>query len=487
MNVSMGKKMSEFSSGEMIEKRKRCRNPICGGSGNCDTCKVKDLIEDNRTSFAVVSEYSSANAPMHKKRNSKMDDTAEYNLTIDLGTTTLVFQLIEKETKMPVYTITSLNSQRKFGADVISRIQAAAQGKAEELRSCISKNLQEGIIRIEKECNLKPGQIKQIVIAGNTTMIHLLKGYDCSGLGKYPFAPVNLDMICEPLDAILGTKMAENVTAKKDENPVLTILPGISAFVGGDIVSGLYALDFHKKDEIGLLIDLGTNGEIALGNKDSILVTSTAAGPAFEGGNIRWGTGSVSGAVCSVAISNQNADDVEVQTIHDKPPCGICGTGVIEIMAELLAQGIVDETGLLSEEYFDKGFPIAKTADGEQIVFTQKDIRELQLAKAAIRAGVEALLLRYGITADEISKVYLAGGFGYSLNMKKAAAIGMLPKELAMKALAVGNTSLAGTCRFLYDYDGNAAIENIRAVSEEIILAKDSVFNELYINAMSFE
>lgn len=487
--------MSEFASEEIIEKRKRCKNPICGGSGNCDTCKAKDVIENSGDSYEVVSKYSTADIQGYKKRKGK----TEYNLTIDLGTTTLVFQLTERGNQKLIHAVTSLNSQKKYGADVISRIQAATQQKAEELRACIIKDLRAGIAKLTGECDIHVQQLEKIVIAGNTTMIHLLMGYDCSGLGKYPFAPVNLDMISEPVDALLGAEIVENRTVKKEEIPEVIIFPGISAFVGGDILSGLYALDFHKKDEICLLIDLGTNGEIALGNKDRILVASTAAGPAFEGGNISWGTGSVAGAVSSVKINRRNTNgtkedadagqiyDVTVRTIHDKVPCGICGTGVIEIMSELLKQGIVNETGLLSDKYFDNGFPIVKTADGKQIVFTQKDIRELQLAKAAIRAGVETLLLRYGITEKEISRVYLAGGFGYFLNMEKAAVIGMLSKKLAKKAEAVGNTSLAGANKFLLDNEGDIALESIKAVSEEIVLAKDSAFSDLYMNAMFFE
>ena len=508
---------------------------ICGGNGTCGKCKVQvcgteksdvpvtakdkaffseteleegwrlacalypkedmtillDVVDD--CEYEILSRYKDDVRQMLQG-----DNTVECALLIDLGTTTLVFQLIEKRTKRLIYTVTSLNSQHKYGADVISRIQAATQQKAGELRACIIKDLGAGIAKVAEETGICTEQIEKIVIAGNTTMIHLLMGYESSGLGRYPFTPVNMDMICEPMDVILRM---ENVTARDAANPLVTIFPGISAFVGGDILSGLYALEFDKKSEINLLIDLGTNGEIALGNKDRILVASTAAGPAFEGGNISWGMGSIAGAVSSVKINRRkmerigargyaNAEhnyDVKIQTIYDKLPCGICGTGVIEIMAELLENKIADETGLLTDEYFDRGFPVAKTAEGEQIVLTQKDIRELQLAKAAIRAGVETLILRYGINADEISKVYLAGGFGYFLDVKKAAVIGMLPKELIAKTEAVGNTSLAGTARFLYDKEGNIAIESIRAVSEDVVLAKDSSFNELYMKFMYFE
>ena len=178
----------------------------------------------------------------------------------------------------------------------------------------------------------------------------------------------------------------------KDIKTVL--LPGNSAFVGADIVSGLYSCGFHGNEKICALIDLGTNGEMAIGNKDRLMVTSTAAGPAFEGGNIKWGVGSVRGAIAGVHIENGTT---EIKTIGDTHKAvGICGTGVIEAAAELLRNGLIDETGAMSEDYFDDGFPLAINEKGEEISFTQKDVREIQLAKSAIRAGFETMLKRYG-------------------------------------------------------------------------------------------
>ena len=232
-----------------------------------------------------------------------------------------------------------------------------------------------------------------------------------------------------------------------------------------------------------MFIDLGTNGEMGIGNKEKILVTSTAAGPAFEGGNITWGMGSVPGAICSVKLEGTEA---EVKTIRDEAPQGICGTGVVETAAELVREEIVDETGALDEDYFDDGFPLAKTPDGKEIVFTQKDVREIQLAKAAVRAGVETLLLRYGIKKEEVSKVYLAGGFGYKLNTDKAIAIGMIPEEWADRIVAVGNSSLSGACKYLKDENGDKTIEKLVSISEEINLSADKEFNEFYMNEMFF-
>ena len=178
-----------------------------------------------------------------------------------------------------------------------------------------------------------------------------------------------------------------------------------------------------------MLIDLGTNGEMAVGCRDRILVTSTAAGPAFEGGDIVCGTGSIPGAICSVELRDGRAS---VQTIGGKPASGICGTGVIDTVYELKKTGIIDETGLMEEPWFDEGFLLSEAAlsdSGREIRFYQKDVRELQLAKSAVRAGLETLLSRYGTSYDEISHIYIAGGFGHQMDVAKAAAIGLLPEE----------------------------------------------------------
>lgn len=263
----------------------------------------------------------------------------------------------------------------------------------------------------------------------------------------------------------------------------MVLLPGISAYVGADIVSGLYACGFEKKEEVCLLIDLGTNGEMAIGKKDRILVTSAAAGPAFEGGNITWGTGSVASAICSVRIQGEQA---EVKTIQEKPPLGICGTGVVETAVELVRAGIMEDNGRMEERYFEEGYPLARTEDQRTIVFTRKDVREIQLAKAAIRAGVETLLLRYGIQKEEVSKVFLAVGFGCRLDKEKAVAIGLLPEEFRDKIETVGNSSLCGAMRYLREETMDSSLETIVANASEINLSADHDFNEFYMEYMMF-
>lgn len=477
----------------------------CGGKGRCGKCGIQVLNgntwisdEDKKIyseeeldagwrlscclypteelEVSVSQSDESLFEAVGETENTEESGTEEsfYHVAVDIGTTTIAMSFIGGESGKVFHTVTSVNSQRAYGADVISRIQASVDGKKEELKKSIQKDLQDSMEKLLKETGVSGEDVGKIVIGGNTTMGHLLMGYDCDTLGVFPFTPVNIDFI-KGTEEILGTDRF----GKKE----VILLPGISTYVGGDIVSGMYAYDFTEKEDVCMFIDLGTNGEMGIGNKEKILVTSTAAGPAFEGGNITWGMGSVPGAICSVKLEGT---ETEVKTIRDEAPQGICGTGVVETAAELVREEIVDETGALDEDYFDDGFPLAKTPDGKEIVFTQKDVREIQLAKAAVRAGVETLLLRYGIKKEEVSKVYLAGGFGYKLNTDKAIAIGMIPEEWADRIVAVGNSSLSGACKYLKDENGDKTIEKLVSISEEINLSADKEFNEFYMNEMFF-
>lgn len=390
-----------------------------------------------------------------------------YAIAIDLGTTTLAFALVALPGGNILDKYSAVNLQRLYGADVISRIKAATEGKLKSLSRIIREELLYGISSLADKQQIKLSSINQIVISGNTTMIHLLMEYPCDGLGVYPYTPVNLGLINTFTDDIFGIE---------DKIPIM-ILPGISVFVGGDITSGLLASGIRLKEKPCLFMDLGTNGEIALGNKEKILVTSTAAGPAFEGGNISCGVGSIPGAICHASFEGSV---LSYETIDNKPPIGICGTGVIEIAAELLKNNIIDSSGLLADPYFDTGYPIA---DMELI---QQDIRELQLAKAAIRAGVDVLLRNYNINYEDLDEVYIAGGFGYHLDINKAIDIGLLPEAVKDKVKAVGNTSLSGAIHTLTDSDAKNKIEHILSSTEEIHLSNADEFSDLFIDYISF-
>ena len=300
-------------------------------------------------------------------------------------------------------------------------------------------------------------KVLPVIISGNSTMQHLLQKLSCESLGSFPFTPVDISM---------------------HSYKNMTILPGISTYVGADIVSGIVACGIDQKEEVSLLVDLGTNGEMVIGNKDRLLVTSTAAGPAFEGGNIRYGIAGVPGAIDTVTIFDNHP---AISTISNKKPIGICGTGVIETVYELVKEKIVDNTGLIADKYFDNGYPLT-----ENISFTNKDIREVQLAKSAIRAGIEILVTSYGIDYSQIAHLYLAGGFGQKINYTKAVGIGMLPKELNDRIISVGNSSLAGAGMLAMNSELSHRFTHIPEISEEISLANHKAFNDLYLEYMSF-
>lgn len=426
--------------------------------------------------------------------NHKLEDKSKgYIIAIDLGTTTVAFRLSEVSSRAVLSTHTLINPQRIYGADVISRIKASVEGKRTELRTLIHKSLLQGIQEVIRKAGIAAETVIQIAIAGNTTMIHLLLEYSCVSLGAYPFTPVNKNTHQMTFkDLFLRDKATPKSMEMEEESsryplpgmmelPVL-ILPGISAFVGGDIVAGMAVCGFHTSETVSLLIDFGTNGELALGNKDRILVTSTAAGPAFEGGNISCGTGSIVGAISRFSITE---DAVTYDTIDAGTPVGICGTGVIELVSELYRNGIIDETGLLCEKYFSCGYPI-EYQGSTVFSFLQKDIRELQLAKAAIRAGVEILLKNYGIQYDDVSRIYLAGGFGFYLDVDKAVRIGLLPKEWKDKVFTIGNSSLAGAEQAARSREYVILLEKLAEKAREVHLSMDPDFNELYLEHMSF-
>ncbi len=393
----------------------------------------------------------------------------EYGIAVDIGTTTVAMMLVEIKTGAVIDVFTAINPQNVYGADVISRMEASNTGKKEALKEKIRGILREGVTAL---LDNKKVSVARMVIGANTTMVHLLMGYSCETLGVAPFKPVTLDTIyttCGKMFGDIGTNDFE-----------IILYPGISAYVGGDITAGLYALDFDKRDGIAVLMDLGTNGEMAIGNKDRIMVTSTAMGPAFEGGNIVCGMGSVEGAISSVKL---NKDQVLVETIGKKPPKGICGTGVIDVVYEMLREEIMDETGHMDSPYFEDGIVLSEEAG---IRFYQKDVRAIQLAKAAVRAGFETLVSKFGVSYEDIEEIYVAGGFGYKMDIQKAVGIGLFPEACAQKIKAVGNTCLKGAVKYLCRENADEVTRQLVKQAEEVPLANDKTFFESYMDSMYF-
>lgn len=411
------------------------------GSGADAGCIINASGTDEAGKMAVSGAGASGTDPSGK----------EIAAAVDIGTTTIAMSAVDTGTGRVLNTATCVNHQRAWGADVISRIDASNRGMGGRLQQSIRGDLK-GLLE-----DLGLPADARMVISGNTTMEHLLQGLPCQTLGVAPYTPVDISL---------------------HEYENMTVLPGISTYVGADIVSGIVACGMDQSDEICILVDLGTNGEMAIGCRDRIVCASTAAGPAFEGGNISCGMAGVPGAISAVEIRDSV---VSVETIGGAAPAGICGTGVLETMYELLKEEIVDETGCMDDEWIETGFPLA-----DNIVFTAKDVREIQLAKSAIRAGMEILLQVFGADYDDVARLYLAGGFGQKINLDKAVGIGLLPEELLDRMIPVGNSSLAGAVMAARDPAILARMTRVAQMAEETALAESPLFSDLYMDNMFF-
>lgn len=404
-------------------------------------------------------------------------ENALYGICIDIGTTTLAALLVNLETEADCQTAVSVNHQRAYGSDVLSRISASNGGKKWEIQRCIRQDLQKLIRELLQKEKITEQQIQRIVIAGNTTMCHLLRGFSCETLGVAPFLPVDLSWMEGSAADFLGMKELDTK---------VVILPGISAFVGADIMAGIAKMNMHRSEGYHLLLDIGTNGEMVLGNCRHMYVTSTSAGPAFEGGNISCGMAGIPGVISHVFMEETGKAGFQVIGETDgenkkQQAIGICGTGMIDLVYELREHQMIDEHGTYSDLYFDTGYELA-----EKVKFTQNDIREIQMAKAAIRAGVDILVKKAGIAFDEVDDCYLAGGFGTKIDITKAAGIGLIPKELEMKTIPVGNTVLAGTKEVLLGRISKEELEKIQTMADVINLAEENDFEELYLSYMDF-
>ena len=457
----------------------------CGGNGTCGKCAVNTsdgvklacqacakagmdiyLSQPAEDAFAIVDTYESQR-PYISGRDKG------YGIAIDIGTTTLAFELIDMGSCNRVGSHSMANSQRAVGADVVTRIKEATGGAGQRLHECIIQDIRQGIGDIIIAAGFSPCDITTVAIAGNTTMLHLLQNLPCDTLGVFPFTPVDINIkICDFTrifdEGLLGAAQ-------------LILLPGISTFVGADISGGILCCQSPVDTKPNLLIDLGTNGEMALFCGDKVLVTSTAAGPAFEAANISMGVASIPGAVAKASFL-PDGNVFRYETIDNKPPIGICGTGVIDIAAELVRHNLVDETGRLEDEYFDEGVIIAPG-----VIFTQKDMREIQLAKSAVRSGIEILLDVAGYSYNDIGRVFLAGGFGFRINIDSAVTLGLIPAKLADKVVTVGNTSLGGAAHVLLDTTAEKDITALAARAEEVALSTHPRFNDLFMEHMMFE
>ena len=418
-----------------LQKGRRCR--ICTGCGRCPG--VQPQVGGNLKVITAAPQWMK---PIDLKN---AEDICL--IAVDIGTTSIAMELCRADGTVRERYAT-VNPQLSYGRDVLSRITAA---KDPEIRKELQKSVRSALVTgTERFLKCMESREKPVmVIAANTTMGYLFMGWDPEELGHAPFEASHLD------GALTELRVNRPQEPEHSLSVPCVVLPGISAFVGGDILAGMIACELTEREEITLLVDLGTNGEIVLGNRDKVLACSSAAGPAFEGGAAQ----------------------------------GVYGADMVHFAATLLENGLMDETGLLAPEVFESGIRIGG------VLITQEAIRTLQMAKAAIYAGICILTRRYGIEPDRIDRVILAGGFGYFLNPSEAVKIGLLPVALEKKTVPGGNTALWGAkCavsgRLTGDLEGQsgflAGCRGLASKPEVLNLAMQDDFREIYMNSMQF-
>ena len=376
---------------------------------------------------------------------------------VDIGTTTLALKLYDLQSGKLLGEAAMLNPQTSVAADVMGRISAAMDGQLEKMQQQIVGAIGNLITSACSSAGRPETEVDKLVLTGNTTMLYLLTGRDPECLSHAPF---QADTLFGNWNTVLG----------KD-----TYLPAcMNAFVGADITCAVLASGMTASSDTSLLCDIGTNGEIALWKDGKLFVTSTAAGPAFEGAGISCGCGSITGAIDKVWVED---GAVLAHTIGEAPATGICGSGLIDAIAAFLSIEEIDETGATESD----DLPLR---DG--IALQPRDVRAVQLAKAAIAAGIQTLMESAGTNCDDIATLYIAGGFGSHLDVSSAAAIGLIPAELASKVKVIGNASLSGSVRLLLDRNSLAEAEGIAQKSSHVNLGGNPRFNENYMEQMFF-
>jgi len=405
--------------------------------------------------------------------NFEPGDTVDNNfgIAIDLGTTTVVVELINLNTGETLDIATAKNSQMTYGSDIMSRIGFAVGDpkNAEELKDSILKILNEMIGQILTRNKISRSSVYEIVIAGNTTMNHLLLGLPVKSLALSPYQSVFSSL---PELSSVDLKFKINSHGKA------YISPNIKSFVGGDISAGLAASNLENRKGNLLFIDLGTNGEIVLKTEEGFITTSTAAGPAFEGMNISCGMLALPGAIYRAEYKNR----LVFSTIKNKPALGICGTGLIDLIAIFLDEGKITPKGQIQIRD-----DIQKIQIFNNISITQKDVREMQLAVAAIKCGIKMILLKRQLKFDDLDGIFIAGAFGNYLNIENSMRIGLLPQIDETKVHFIGNSSIAGAKGFLLSRPARKRIESLIKNIQFFSLATDPLFQKHFIEAIEFQ
>jgi len=458
----------------------------CGGKGTCGKCKVKLLRGEIGTDDFHRKRLEDLNlggdwrlACLSRCHTDMVLEVGQYEtmiqadetpfefvpqqglgVAVDLGTTTLVAQMLDLRSGRILAMEKALNPQQKYGSDLISRLEAALSGSSPDLTGMIREKIGKMVDLMVAGRNER---LEKIILVGNTVMQHFFCGLDIRPLSFFPFESPDLGARRYLTPELGWEGQSRNVI----------FYPSIGSFVGSDILAGIMATGMHELEEYSMLIDLGTNGEIVIGNRDGLLCASTAAGPAFEGARISMGMLATTGAISSVDPVPENW---KCRVIGNGHPRGICGSGLIDAVAVLLDRGIINEYGqfISGEEQVTLAGPV---------VLTQKDIQEFQLAKAAIATGMEILIRKLGIRADEITNVYIAGAFGSYINMDNVISTGMLGFRTG-NVRKLGNAALMGAKMFLFS--DLSLTDNILEITSHVNLESEPCFQDLFVDHMRF-
>jgi uncharacterized 2Fe-2S/4Fe-4S cluster protein (DUF4445 family) len=408
----------------------------------------------------------------------------DYGICVDIGTTTIVAELIELNTGKSLGTKSNYNKQKVCGEDVLSRIMYAEEHGLEKLNHLVIENINFLIDELvagnpARELKISKNEIFYIVLAGNTTMTHMFLGLDTKYIRRDPYIPV--------VNSVPDLKAAE-LALEINQNGIVYCFPSRASWVGGDITADVLASNLHKQSELSLLIDVGTNGEVVLGNSEWLMACSCSAGPAFEGGEVQFGMNASSGAIEKVQFTDDLG--IKYKTIENTPPKGICGSGLIDLLAELFAHGILDRNGhfkkidtpRLQVVDDDKVFIIAYADETgfehkQDIFITETDITNIIRTKAAIYSACHLLLKLMGYSFDDIANIFIAGGFGNYLDTKKSIILGLLPDVPLEKFKFIGNGSIAGSYLVLLSEDKKREAETIY---QKMTYMELSVRNDFY-------
>lgn len=444
----------------------------CGGKGTCGKCKV--LLDAQEILACQTKVDRDMTVWLSDAKESRIltqgivqeiqpDGTDDYCLALDIGTTTLVAYLLDGKKGTLLAKSSALNPQRQYGADVISRIQYALQKDTQVLKDVVCAKLSKLAVETAQKAKIAPEQITATALVGNTAMHHLLLGIDPKPLITPPYMPGLAEAMELPAEGLLPV------------GGMIRVLPNIAGFVGGDTVACMVASRFSELTELTLMIDIGTNGEMVMGNKNRRIACSTAAGPAFEGAKISCGMRGAEGAIDRVWLENGK---LTYHVIGEGKAVGLCGSGLIDLVAALLKTEIIDTSGYLENGIYH--------IEGTDVWLTQKDVREVQLAKAAIYAGIQLMAQHLGIRIEDIQKVLLAGAFGSYMNPASACQIGMIPSCLLGHIHPIGNAAGEGAklcvlSKAEFEYSKRLA-EN----TEFLELASYSDFMDCYVDALEF-